>query len=132
MLRESKHLQLISLVIAFAAVGAAIIEQQLNMAAAQFEGLGQDSIAAFLAQITVYLSLVGFVIQVALTSRIHRLLGIGFALLILPMSLGGSGLLMLLNGALWTAGLARVLDASLRYTVDKTSREILFLPLPPD
>ena len=38
----------------------------------------------------------------------------------------------LLNGALWTAGLARVLDASLRYTVDKTSREILFLPLPAD
>ena len=27
-------------------------------------------------------------------------------------------------------GLARVLDTSLRYTVDKTTREILFLPLP--
>ncbi len=39
---------------------------------------------------------------------------------------------MLLNGALWTAGLARVLDTSLRYTVDKTTREILFLPLPVD
>ena len=131
MLRESKHLQLISLVIGFSAVGAAIIDQQLNMAAAESKGSG-DAIAAFLAQIIVYLSLVGFFIQVFLTSRIHRLLGIGFALLILPMSLGGSGLLMLLNGALWTAGLARVLDASLRYTVDKTSREILFLPLPPD
>ena len=39
---------------------------------------------------------------------------------------------MLLIGALWTTGLARVLDTSLRYTVDKTSREILFLPLPAD
>ena len=28
--------------------------------------------------------------------------------------------------------LARVLDQSLRYTVDKTTREILFLPLPGD
>ena len=37
---------------------------------------------------------------------------------------------MLLNGALWAPGLARVLDQSLRYTVDKTTREILFLPLP--
>ena len=39
---------------------------------------------------------------------------------------------MLLNGALWAPGLARVLDTSLRYTVDKTTREILFLPLPTD
>ena len=28
--------------------------------------------------------------------------------------------------------LARVIDTSLRYTVDKTTREILFLPLPND
>ena len=39
---------------------------------------------------------------------------------------------MLLSGALWTSGLARVTDTSLRYTVDKTTREILFLPLPVD
>ena len=39
---------------------------------------------------------------------------------------------MLLNGALWAPALARVLDQSLRYTVDKTTREILFLPLPAD
>ncbi len=39
---------------------------------------------------------------------------------------------MLLNAALWAPALARVLDQSLRYTVDKTTREILFLPLPSD
>ena len=133
LLRGSRHLQLISLVIAFAAIGAAIIEQQLNMATAEAKGAtNADGITAFLAQITVYLSLIGFVIQAFLTSRIHRYLGIGFALMILPVSLGTTGMLMLVFGALWTTGLARVLDSSLRYTVDKTSREILFLPLPAD
>ena len=39
---------------------------------------------------------------------------------------------MLLTGALWAPAVARVLDSSLRYTVDKTTREVLFLPLPPD
>jgi ATP/ADP translocase/HEAT repeat protein/CRP-like cAMP-binding protein len=131
MLRESKHLQIIAIVIACAAMGAAIIEQQLNMAAESRLGAGQtDNITAFLAQVTVYLSLIGFVIQVGLTSRIHRLLGLGFALMILPVSLGATGLVMLFNGALWAPALARVLDTSLRYTVDKTTREILFLPLP--
>jgi AAA family ATP:ADP antiporter len=133
LLRSSTHLQVIALVIGFAAVGAAVIEQQLNMAAEAFKGGNNtDSITQFLGQVQFYLSLAGFVIQIWLTSRIHRLLGIGFALLILPMSLGTTAVIMLLNAALWAPALARVLDSSLRYTVDKTTREILFLPLPSD
>jgi hypothetical protein len=46
------------------------------------------------------------------------------------MSLGTTALIMLFNRALW-APAARVLDTSLRYTVDKTSREVLFLRCPP-
>ena len=42
------------------------------------------------------------------------------------------GCVILLNGALWAPALARVLDTSLRYTLDKTTREVLFLPLPAD
>src|SRR4029450_2977805 len=44
--------------------------------------------------------------------------------------LGVMAVTVLLNAALWAPMLARVMDKSLRYTVDKTSREILFLPLP--
>ncbi len=133
LLRSSRHLQTIAMVIGFAAIGAAIIEQQLNMAAAEAKGAANvDAVTAFLAQITAYLSMIGFLIQVLLTSRIHRYLGIGFALMILPVIDSATGLLMLMNGALWTAGLARIMDTSLRYTVDKTTREILFLPLPVD
>jgi AAA family ATP:ADP antiporter len=133
LLRSSKHLQTIAMVIGFAAIGAAIIEQQLNMAAAESRGAQNvDAVTAFLAQITAYLSIIGFLVQVLLTSRIHRFLGIGFALMILPVVDSATGLLMLFNGALWTAGLARIMDTSLRYTVDKTTREILFLPLPVD
>ncbi len=133
LLRESKHLQVIAMVIGFAAIGAAVIEQQLNMATEAFKGGGNtDSITQFLGQVQFYLSLAGFIIQIWLTSRIHRLLGIGFALLILPMSLGSTAIIMLLNAALWAPATARILDTSLRYTVDKTTREILFLPLPTD
>ena len=133
MLRESKHLQIIAMVISFAAIGASIIEQQLNMAAAASKGQqATDAITGFLGQVQLYMSMIGFVIQVWLTSRIHRLLGIGFALLVLPVTLGSTATLMLLNAALWVPGLARVADQSLRYTVDKTTREILFLPLPSD
>ena len=131
MLRESKHLQLIALIIGFAAIGAGLLDQQLNMAVEETQGdEGAAGIAALLGEVQLYLSIAGFVIQIWLTSRIHRYLGIGFALLILPVGLGATGAVILLSGAFWAAALGRVLDSSLRYTVDKTTREILFLPLP--
>ena len=133
LLRESKHLQVIAIVISFAAIGANIIEQQLNMAAQAAKGRADvDALTSFLGLVTTWTSTIAFIIQVWLTSRIHRFLGIGFALLVLPVGFATTAVIMLLNAALWAPSLARVLDQSLRYTVDKTSREILFLPLPAD
>ena len=129
-LPESRHLQLISLIIAFAAIGAGLIEQQLNMAIEEAQGDGgADRMAALLGQVQVYLSITGLVIQVWLTSRIHRYLGIGFAMLILSIGLASTGGLILATAVLPAAMAGRILDTSLRYTVDKTTREILFLPL---
>jgi len=133
LLRSSRHLQVIAMVIGFAALGASIIDQQLNMAAEAVKGASAtDAITAFLAQVTFYLSIIGFVVQVALTGRIHRTLGLVFALLVLPVSLGATATIILLNGALWAPAAARVIDTSFRYTLDKTTREVLFLPLPAD
>jgi AAA family ATP:ADP antiporter len=129
LLRSSKHFQVIALVISFAAIGAGIIEQQLNMAVAEAIP-GKDERTALLANVIFYSSIAGFLIQMTLTSRLHRLLGIGFAMLLMPVTTGASAALMLVIPALWTSTLARVLDTSLRYTVDKTTREILFVPLP--
>ncbi len=70
--------------------------------------------------------------QIALTSRIHRSFGIAAALLLLPIGLGGSATLILLTGALGAVAGARVLDTTLRYSIDKTTREVLFLPLSAD
>jgi len=131
MLRESKHLQIIAVVIALTSIGAGFIDQQLNMATEVFRGREQtDAMTAVLGQVQVYTSAIGFVIQIALTSRIQRFLGVGFALTLLPLGLGATAVIILLNAALWAPILARVMDKSVRYTVDKTSREILFLPLP--
>lgn len=132
LLRSSRHLQIIALVIGFAAIGAGLIEQQLNMAAEAFRGREADGLTAFLGQVQLYTSVAGFIIQIWLVSKIQRYLGVGFALLMLPVSLGTTAAIMLVNAALWAPSLARVLDTSLRYTVDKTTREILFLPLPAD
>ena len=133
LLRRSSHLQVIAIIISLAAIGAAIVDQQLNMAAEASSGRDDvDGITAFLGLVGLYMSGIGLFVQIWLTSRIHRFLGIGFALMILPAGLGATAVVMLFNAALWAPAMARILDQSLRYTVDKTTREILFLPLPAD
>jgi ATP:ADP antiporter, AAA family len=131
MLRESKHLKIIAVVIGLTSIGAGLVDQQLNMATEAFKGRSEtDAMTAVLGQVQVYVSGIGFMIQMFLTTRIQRLLGVGFALMLLPLGFGLMAVIILLNAALWAPMLARVMDKSLRYTVDKTSREILFLPLP--
>jgi ATP/ADP translocase/CRP-like cAMP-binding protein len=128
LLRGSQQVQLISVIIAFGSIGAALIEQQLNMAA---ESLGQeDTIGEFLASVRFYLGIVATVLQVWVTPRIHRYLGVGFALMMLPGSLALTAAGILATASLWAPAAARISDQSIRYTVDKTTREVLFLPLP--
>ncbi len=131
LLAGSRALQVLGLTVACAAAGAAVVDQQLNMAAEAMRGdSGGDGIAAFLAEVTAYLSIGGFVVQVALISRIHRSAGIGVALLLLPFGFTASAALILFTGTLWAVAGARVLGSTLRYTLDKTTREVLFVPLP--
>lgn len=127
----SRQIRLIALVIAFGSLGALIIDQQLNMATEQFRGpRGEDAIGAFLAQVRVWVSVAGTVAQVWLTPLIHRHFGIAVALMLLPTGLAGTALAILATGSLWAPAAASILDRSVRYTVDKTTREVLFLPLP--
>lgn len=131
LLRSSRQLQVIALVIGLAAIAAGVLDQQLAMAVSSDKGeAATDAISAFLAQVGLWVSLIGFVVQVGLTSRIHRSMGLAFAMLVLPLGLGGMATIVIATGALWAAAGARVLDSSLRYTIDKTTREVLYLPLP--
>ncbi|HUF24270.1 MAG TPA: HEAT repeat domain-containing protein [Vicinamibacterales bacterium] len=131
LLRDSRHLRLIAIVIAVGAIAAVFVEQQLNMAAEEVAA-SEDGITRLLGQVTMVLSLAGFVVQIGLTSRLQQSFGLAGALLLLPGVLGLSSIAMLATGALWAPALARVLDTTLRYTVDRTTREVLFLPLAAD
>ena len=130
LIRESPSLGQITLLVSFSAFGAILLDQQLNMAAEQFRGGNQNAIASFLASVRFLLSASALLIQVVLVKQIYRFLGVGVALLILPVTLGITSALILVTGTLWAAAVASVVDRSIRYTVDRTTREIFFLPLP--
>lgn len=132
-LRKWPLLAGITSIITFAAISAALIDQQLNMALEEEAGSGGAvRIASFLARIQIVLSLADLGIQISLTRMYRQQLGLHVALLALPVCLGATGGLILVSGTFWTVAAARVVDATLRYSMDKTTREILFLPLPAD
>ena len=129
LIRRSANLRSIALLISLAAVAAMIVDQQLNLAAEQVHGDDEDAVTGFLASVRFFLSAGSLLIQLLLVRQIYRLLGIGAAVMMLPVALGASSVLMLTTGAIWAAAVASVIDRSIRYTVDRTTREILFLPL---
>ena len=129
LVRSDANLRQIAWLVSFAAIGSVLIDQQLNMAAEQFRGSSADSVTSFLASVRFLLSTVSLLLQVFLVKQIYRLLGLGFALVALPVTLGATGALILASGALWAPTVASVADRSIRYTIDRTTREIFFLPV---
>lgn len=90
----------------------------------------KNAMAAFLGNVSFYTGLCGILGQVFLTSWFLRRFGIGSALLVLPVVVltGSAGLLVW--GTLAAAVLLKASDQVVRYSVDKSATELLFLPLP--
>ncbi|HZD08270.1 MAG TPA: Npt1/Npt2 family nucleotide transporter, partial [Candidatus Limnocylindrales bacterium] len=90
----------------------------------------KDAIAAFYGNFNFYAGVLSLLFQLLLTSRFLRRFGIGTALFVLPTTvlLGSAGLLAF--GTLGAAVVLKGCDQTLRYSLDKSTAELLYLPLP--
>lgn len=137
LLRSSRYLQLLSLLMVIGVVVAGIIDLQFNWAVERSTGGLEDRIA-FFGNFFSLAGLAALLFQVMFTARIHRLLGAGFALRALPVMLGvGTIGLMLVSGLLpellmVTALALKMSDFGLRHSLEASTREILFVPLSSD
>jgi AAA family ATP:ADP antiporter len=90
----------------------------------------KDAIAAFYGNFNFYAGVLSLFLQLLLTSRFLRRFGIGPSLMVLPFTvlMGSAGLLIL--GTLGAATALKGCDQVLRYSIDKSTTELLYLPLP--
>ncbi len=101
----------------------------------QFYALGQqflvkkDAMAVFFGNFNFYAGILGLLFQLLLTARFLRRFGIGAALFVLPaiVFLGSTGLLVL--GTLASAVALKGCDQVLRYSLDRSTAELLYLPI---
>ncbi len=134
-LRQSSQLRWIAILMVLSVIAAQIVDLQFNWAVeSRTETLAERT--AFFGNFFSILGISAFLFQIALTGRIHRTLGIGFAMRVLPMTLlVGSAALLLASGIFPSLVIAAALalkigDNGLRYSIDQATRELLFLPVP--
>ena len=69
--------------------------------------------------------------QLLVTGRVLRQWGVSAAILALPLALATGNFFILLAPAFWSVLLTNGLDQGLRFSVDKATYELLYLPMPP-
>ena len=129
LIRESPYLKAIAALIIISALTTTIAGWQFK-AIAKAAVPGTDDLAMFFGTFSMIAGLMSLLLQLLLTGRVLRTIGVGSALFIVPtaMLMGSMGVLVL--GTLVAAASLKASDQVLRYSIDKATVELLYLPVP--
>lgn len=127
----SPYLRLIAAVVVLMTIATQWTGFQLSLAAARRFGNDPDALTEFFGAFNVALGAFSFLVQVLVTGRLLRSFGLGVTILALPVSLGFGSALIFLIPAFWSVLVTNACDQGLRFSVDKASHELLYLPIAP-
>jgi AAA family ATP:ADP antiporter len=132
LIRGSRYLLLLTALIIVGCLATCILEYQFKIIA-QGAYIGNSAaLTAFFGRFYGYMGLASLVVQLALTGPLLRTFGIRVALFVLPVALMGGSLGVLLAPTLLMGGILRGSHYVLRYSLDKSSTELLYLPVSPE
>ena len=127
---DSKYLRAVSTLIFLSSYATTMTGWQFKAIAKQFL-VHKDQLAIFFADFNFYAGLLCLACQLFLTTRLLRRFGIGLALMLVPLALLGSSVGVLLTGTLFSVLILKGTDQVLRYSIDKSTVELLYLPVAP-
>jgi ATP:ADP antiporter, AAA family len=128
-LRGSAYLQAMAALLFISVIVSTLIDFQFK-AAAKTAYPSADALASFFGTYYAFLSVMTLFAQVWLTGRLLTGLGLTSSLLVLPFTLLGGTISLLLWPGLFTATGTRLAEASLRTSLNDSGVEILYLPIP--
>ena len=131
LIRQSPYLLAIASVIVLSSFTTTITGWQFKALAGSAID-GKDALAAFFGRFNFYAGLLAFALQWLLTGRLLRRLGLGFTLFIVPVGLVFGSIGLLVFGSLAAVVVLGGIDQVLRYSIDKPTVELLYLPVPSD
>ena len=125
---HNKHLKLIMGLIAVSVVATTIIDFQFkSVVESAFES--EAALTSFMGRFYGRVSLMAFLIQFFIGTYFTRKYGINGSIMLLPLALLLSSAAMLLIPGLFMATLTRGIDQTFKHSIDRTGRELLFMPL---
>jgi ATP:ADP antiporter, AAA family len=129
LVRESPYLRSIAALILISALATTVAGWQFK-AIAKAAIPQTDELAMFFGTFNMTAGLVSLVLQMLFTGRVLRTAGVGAALFIVPVAIMGSSMGVLVSGSLLAASMLKASDQVLRYSIDKATIELLYLPVP--
>ncbi|RLE34820.1 MAG: hypothetical protein DRJ61_04400 [Acidobacteria bacterium] len=133
----SRLLEMIALMVMVTMIVSQMVDLQFNLVI-QSVTTDLDHRTAMYGGVFSAMALVGFIFQLIFTRRIHRGLGVGFSMRVLPVTVAVSTVFLIfaigvvpgvIVGAAW---LLKLSEGGLRHSIDQATRELLFLPVRPD
>jgi AAA family ATP:ADP antiporter len=129
LIQSSPYLRAIAVIILMSSFTTALTGWQFKVMTKQFLHTQKEA-TVFLGAFNFYAGLASLAAQLLFTTRFLKRFGLGLALFIVPVALMMSSVGVLLLGTLLTAVLLKGSDQVLRYSIDKTTVELLYLPVP--
>ncbi|MBT8446399.1 MAG: ATP translocase [Gammaproteobacteria bacterium] len=127
---SSRYLLLIAAVLCLTQLANPIIEYQfLSAIDAAYEN--KDERTVFISQFFTVLGVVSLGVNFTLTPLIHRYLGIVAGLMVQPLLIAASTLVFMSHSTLLTAAAMKLSDRGLSYSINRASKELLYIPVDP-
>jgi AAA family ATP:ADP antiporter len=129
LIKQSKLLSLIAIVIGLSVLVAKLVDYQYSDYASRLIE-NQEELTSFFGFWFSTLSVISLLIQLFLTQRIVGTFGVGKSLLWLPSGILIGSFLLLFLPQIWVIIAIKIIDGSLKQSVNKAATELLSIPIP--
>ena len=128
---SSPYLRLMAALVFVVAIVTQWTQFQLSLVANETHFGDATALTKFFGLFNVVLGTISFLLQLLVTGPALRRFGIALTVLVLPLSLGLGTTLILFAPGIWSVLLTNAFDQGFRFSLDKSSYELLYLPIPP-
>jgi len=125
---RNRYLALIAVILLLAQLASQFVEFQF-MKTLELAIKGRDARTAYMSMFFSVMSFVAIGVNLTVTPLVHRAKGVLAGLLVQPVAMGVCALLFMAQPTLLFGSLAKISDRGLAYSINRASRELLYVPV---
>lgn len=128
-LKQFRYLRYLLLLVVVAKAVSTVIDYQFN-GLVELSVIGKEARTALFGMFYTVLNITSLAVQLLLTSRLFKWLGVHRSLALLPVGLAVGLLGLLVIPGLAVAGFVALYDRGLNYSLGQTGKEVLYVSVP--